>query len=184
MNHFFTGQLNRNQPSMAVAVKSTSTTNDLQSKNHDPTNSKVSVIKGNHAVFLCLNIPSYMGGASDPWHTSKGKIGVTDPTKALVPDFEDQRFGDGKLELLGFKGPFALAMERFMHGQGWRLGQVKGPFVLNFKQSADEAKPLHTYMQIDGEFFDVIAPKSVRVSLCKDIPKGKIKVMLNSDSRK
>jgi hypothetical protein len=26
---FFTGQLNRNQPSMAVAVKSTSTTNDL-----------------------------------------------------------------------------------------------------------------------------------------------------------
>lgn len=34
--------------------------------------SKVSVIQGNHGVFLCLNIPSYMGGASDPWATSKG----------------------------------------------------------------------------------------------------------------
>jgi len=35
-------------------------------------NKKASLIKGNHSVFLCLNIPSYMGGASDPWHTSKG----------------------------------------------------------------------------------------------------------------
>ena len=32
----------------------------------------VSVIKGNPSVFLCLNIPSYMGGASNPWKASKG----------------------------------------------------------------------------------------------------------------
>ena len=33
---------------------------------------KISVIKGNHAVFLCLNIPSYMGGGCNPWAKSKG----------------------------------------------------------------------------------------------------------------
>ncbi len=29
-------------------------------------------LKGDPAVLLFLNIPSYMGGASDPWGTSKG----------------------------------------------------------------------------------------------------------------
>lgn len=75
-------------------------------------------------------------------------------------------------------------MERFTHGQGWRLGQVKGPFKIAFKQSQDPEKPIHTYMQIDGEFYDVIAPRSVRVSLSQDIGRGKIKVMVNSESRK
>jgi len=36
------------------------------------THMNVSVIKGNPSVFLCLNIPSYMGGASDPWKSSRG----------------------------------------------------------------------------------------------------------------
>ncbi len=149
-----------------------------------PHHSQASLIKGNHAVFLCLNIPSYMGGASDPWHKSKGKVGVTDHQKSSLPDFDDQQFGDGKLELIGFMGPVALAMERIFPGQGWRLGQVKGPFVVNFKQSPDESKPVHTYIQVDGEYFDVIAPKCVRVTLSKDLPNGKIKVMRNPESLK
>ena len=35
--------------------------------------SKVSVLRGDHAVFLCSNIPSYMGGSS-PWKNSKGAM--------------------------------------------------------------------------------------------------------------
>jgi len=38
------------------------------------THMNVSVIKGNPSVFLCLNIPSYMGGASNPWKASKGSF--------------------------------------------------------------------------------------------------------------
>ena len=109
---------------------------------------------------------------------------MTDHQKSSVPDFEDQRVGDGKVELIGFMGSWSLALERFLPGQGWRLGQVQGPFVVNFRQSPDPGKPVHTYMQIDGEFYDVIAPKSVKVSLTKDIPRGKIKVMFNSETRK
>jgi len=148
-------------------------------------NKKISLIKGNHAVFLCLNIPSYMGGASDPWHTAKSKIGVTDPQKVPISGFEEQKFGDGKVELIGFMGSWNLAMERILPGQGWRLGQVQGPFVVNFRQSPDANKPpVHTYMQIDGEFYDVVAPKAVKVCLARDIPRGKIKVMLNSEAKK
>lgn len=113
-----------------------------------------------------------------------GKVGVVNHEKGIIPDFDDQRFGDDKLEILGFTGPWSLAMERFSHGQGWRLGQVKGPFVITFRQSENHQKPIHTYMQIDGEFYDVVAPKTVRVSLTKDIARGKVKVMVNAESRK
>lgn len=30
------------------------------------------IIKGDPSVFLCLNVPSYMGGAKNPWGASKG----------------------------------------------------------------------------------------------------------------
>ena len=33
-------------------------------------------LKGNPINLICLNIPSYMGGGSNPWATSKGKIGL------------------------------------------------------------------------------------------------------------
>ena len=75
-------------------------------------------------------------------------------------------------------------MERYIHGRGWRLGQVQGPFTLNFKCNKNEVKPLHSYMQIDGEYYDVVAPKCVRVSLCKALPGGKIKVMVNPNGMK
>jgi len=144
----------------------------------------VSVIKGNPSVFLCLNIPSYMGGASDPWRSAKGKLGAHNHDNTKLNDFDDQRFGDGKIEILSFGGPLAMAAERMMPGQGRRVGQAKGPFIINFKRSQDDAKPLHTYMQIDGEFYDVVAPKRVKVTLCPRIPGGKIKVMMNSAKRK
>jgi len=76
-----------------------------------------------------------------------------------------------------------MATERMIAGQGRRLGQAKGPFIVNFKKSADDSKPLHTYMQIDGEFYDVIAPKRVKVSACPNLPQGKIKVLVNSKNK-
>jgi diacylglycerol kinase (ATP) len=144
----------------------------------------VSIIKGNPSVFLCLNIPSFMGGASDPWKSSRGKVGAHDDKIDTLEDFGDQRFGDGKIEILTFAGPMSLATERILKGQGRRIGQAKGPFVINFKKSENANKPLHTYMQVDGEFYDVVAPKRVKISLCPKIPNGKIKVMLNSSTRK
>ena len=113
-----------------------------------------------------------------------GKLGAHNHDNTKMNDFDDQRFGDGKIEILSFGGPLAMASERLMPGQGRRVGQAKGPFIINFKRSQDDAKPLHTYMQIDGEFYDVVAPKRVKVTLCPRIPGGKIKVMMNSAKRK
>ena len=102
-----------------------------------------------------------------------------DQYSTVLPDFDDQNYGDGKIELIGFNRAINLVLERALPGQGWRLGQVKGPFVLSFRQSLDKTRPLHNYMGIDGEYFDVIAPKYVKVLKCKSIPGGKIKVLAN-----
>jgi len=155
-----------------------------QAKVDAKTHMNVSVIKGNPSVFLCLNIPSYMGGASNPWKASKGKLGAHNHDNSPIPDFDDQKVGDGKIEILAFGGPVAMATERMIAGQGRRLGQAKGPFIVNFKKSGDDKKPLHTYMQIDGEFYDVVAPKRVKVSACPRLPKGKIQVLVNSGKHK
>jgi len=146
-------------------------------KDQKPTHSQV--MKGNPSVFLCLNIPSYMGGASNPWAAAKGKSGVTDHENRPIKDFNDQMFGDGKLEIISFNGPLALALERFVKGQGRRVGQAEGPFALNFKRSEDPNKPLNTYAQIDGEFFELIAPKCVKICSARDIPNGKVRVLKN-----
>jgi len=147
------------------------------------THMNVSVIKGNPSVFLCLNIPSYMGGASNPWKSSKGKLGAHNHDSSPLPDFDDQKVGDGKIEILAFGGPIAMATERMIAGQGRRLGQAKGPFIVNFKKSEDDSKPLHTYMQVDGEFYDVVAPKRVKVASCPRLPNGKIKVLVNTKNK-
>lgn len=109
-----------------------------------------------------------------------GKHGATPYEPKKVMEFPDQKFGDSKLEMISFSGPVALATERFIHGQGRRVGQVEGPFVFNFKRNDDTTKPLSTYMQIDGEYFQLLAPKCVHIRLASSLPNGKVKVLVNS----
>jgi Diacylglycerol kinase accessory domain. len=97
-------------------------------------------------------------------------------------DFGSQNFGDGVLEILGFGGPISLALERSLSGRADRIWQAKAPFVFHFKRSEDTSKPLQTYMQIDGEYYNVIAPKKVTVTKCAEVPR--IKVLFNPKKSK
>ncbi len=76
----------------------------------------------------------------------------------------------------------SLAQERVFKGRAQRVGQGAGPFILKFRNVEKNEAPLFTYFQIDGEFYQVIAPKSVKINLSKALPKGKIKVLLDSSS--
>lgn len=106
---------------------------------------------------------------------------MTDHLNKTLEDFHEQSFGDGKLEILSYSGPLALGLERLVPGQGKRIGQTDGPFALNFKRSENIGKPLKTYMNIDGEYFQVLAPKSVKITLSKNIPNGKVKVLVKKN---
>ena len=101
-----------------------------------------------------------------------------------LKDFGTQKFGDGKLEFLTFSSLSSLSQERFFKGRAQRVGQGVGPFLLKFRNSESEQKPVVTYFQIDGEFYQVVAPKAVKIGLTKALPRGKIKVLLDSSTRK
>ena len=95
-----------------------------------------------------------------------------DENKKKIADFKDQNFGDGCIEILSFPGPLALGMERAFKGRASRLWQASKPFVIEFKRN--ETKPLETYVQIDGEYFNVVAPKRATVTKCSEVPKIKV----------
>ena len=89
-------------------------------------------------MFINLSSPSY-------FHLI-GKVGSTDAEGKKVKDFDDQNFGDSKLEIMGFGGPIGLAAERFLKGRAKRLWQATGPLKLQFKESDKKGKPMKTYM--------------------------------------
>lgn len=78
----------------------------------------------------------------------------------------------------------SLAQERFFQGRADRLGQGTGPFLLKFKNTESKEKKVITYFQIDGEFYQVVGPKEIKIELTKDIPRGKIKVLMDSSKLK
>jgi len=99
-----------------------------------------------------------------------------------LKDFGTQKFGDGKLEFLTFSSSMSLAQERFFKGRAQRVGQGSGPFLLKFRNVEKDKAPVITYFQIDGEFYQVVAPKNIKINLSKALPRGKIKVLLDSCS--
>lgn len=111
-----------------------------------------------------------------------GKVGIKSEKEEKIPikDFGDQNFGDGKLEFLTFSSSVSLAQERFFKGRAQRVGQGNGPFLLRFRNPEKNEKDVITYFQIDGEFYQVVSPKCVRIELSKDLPNGKIKVLMDS----
>ena len=111
-----------------------------------------------------------------------GKVGLVNSEKEPLKDFGTQNFGDGKLEFLTFASLNSLSMERFFKGRAQRVGQGNGPFIMKFRNIENNEQPLHTYFQIDGEFYQVFAPKVVKINLSSAFPKGKIKVLLDSSS--
>lgn len=78
----------------------------------------------------------------------------------------------------------SLAQERFFKGRADRLGQGSGPFVLKFKNTESKGNKVVTYFQVDGEFYQVVGPKQIKIELTKDIPAGKIKVLMDSSKLK
>lgn len=91
--------------------------------------------------------------------------------------FESQSFGDGKIEFLTYYSIFGIAQERLIHGMGKRVAQGTGPYLIKFKERDERNQPIKTYFQIDGEYYQVISPKYIKLSLSKDLPQGKIRVM-------
>jgi diacylglycerol kinase (ATP) len=114
---------------------------------------------GHAASMVFLNIPSISGGC-DLW---RGCDAVTKDPDALGK--KGQSISDNKLEVVTVPSLFSLARAQlpvFNSHVGSRIAQTGGPFELVFKPEL--SRDLRTYMQVDGEFFQVNKPTTVRIS--------------------
>jgi len=95
-----------------------------------------------------------------------------------VLTFAEQRINDGVIEVMSYASSWALGVERLKPGHARRIGQYNKPVVLEFREKDDGGHDIVTYTQIDGEFYKVKRPKSMKIQLSTEIPNGKIRVMV------
>ena len=150
---------------------------DLRGRNQD--SSDVKALRGNPVSLVCTNINSMMGGQTNVWKSGRGKpSGLVGPTGRTLTQQElklkdTSSHDDDKLEFGIMASTLHLGL-----GKGLRLAQEKGPFNIYFKQPVNN-RPLETYMQIDGEFYKLVNPHHIEITLSPQF--GHLKVLKNID---
>ena len=65
-------------------------------------------------TIMCLNIPSFSGGAGDAWTACNHNFGLENLQKHRISkEFEPMKINDGKLEFISFNSVAGLGNERF-----------------------------------------------------------------------
>jgi diacylglycerol kinase (ATP) len=118
-------------------------------------------LAGSPISLIFLNVNSFAGGC-DLWKNAT-RQGLS-PSPSDFP-FQAQNLGDHKLEILSYQNLVGLSLEQskssVIGGNGCRVGQASGPFVLKFRS---DLGPKRTYLQIDGEFFTLDKSESITIS--------------------
>lgn len=119
-------------------------------------------VKGNPVSLIFINIDSFASGC-DLWANAKRTAiqNLSEEEKKNLKNLP-QSVGDGKLEVLTYNSLVGLSSEQLpgFKGNGRRVAQDSGPFEVRFRPDLENKR---CYMQIDGEFYAVHKPVSVRI---------------------
>jgi len=159
------------------------------------------VLKGDPVTLICQNINHYMGGVSDIWKKSGDQLGIELYNANMNPEtinlkekdlkekemFQDliraeQHFGDGKIEFFSFDSGIHLGFEKLFSGFANKVYQGTGPILLKFKDygsygSESDERENRVYLNIDGEYFNVVKARELRVRSNKKFLDGKVKFL-------
>ena len=155
-------------------------------KNYSPV-----ILKGNPVVIVCQNINFYMGGTEHIWgNTNQIGIqpcGLKKKEKKLYEqnfsaNFKPQSSNDRKIEFVTYSHGMDMGLEKVSQGNAKKIHQGSGPFLFTFKKKLSQAqkKKLNkVYINIDGEFYHLVQPKQIIISLNDKICNGQIKFLKN-----
>ena len=90
---------------------------------------------------------------------------------------KQQSFNDQKLEFFTYDSGLTVGMEKVVTGLADKVYSGEGPILISFKETpahSEKDKKNRIYMNIDGEFFNVVKPISLRVRLNNKILNGQI----------
>lgn len=152
------------------------------------------ILKGSPVVIVCQNIDYYMGGTENIWGMSEQlgtqKCGLKRKEKKIyenniINSFHKQTSDDKQIEFISYNHGMDMGLDRVAGGKAMKIYQGFGPFFITFKKilSKGQKKKLNkVYINIDGEFYHLVQPKQILISINNDICNGQIKFLKNEIS--
>ena len=156
---------------------------------------KTIVIKGEPCSIVFQNINFYMAGVKDIWKEGKEKMSVEvinvnkEEKKKYEQKFkemadQEQKLDDHKIEIFSFDSGLQTGFEKVIGGLAKKLYHGGGPILLKFKPTPDlneDDKTDRIYLNIDGEYFHIVQPISMKIDLDKSLCNGCIPFLINRD---
>jgi hypothetical protein len=149
------------------------------------------ILKGSPVVLVCQNIEYYMGGTENIWGMSD-QIGIQTCglkrkerkiyENKIANSFHKQSSNDRQIEFITYNHGMDMGLDRVAGGKARKIHQGLGPFFITFKKilSKGQKKKLNkVYINIDGEFYHLVQPKQILISLNDKICNGQIKFLKN-----
>ena len=155
--------------------------------------SKNLVIKGDPCSIIFQNIAMYMSGTKDIWGKAKNKtsLKVLDDViedkkkyenKIKTMDYENQKLDDKKLEVFTFESGFQTGLEKVSGGHANKLYHGRGPMEIKFFETpvySKSDKKDRIYLNVDGEFFQIVKPLKLRIELNRNLCNGQLPFLIN-----
>jgi diacylglycerol kinase (ATP) len=157
-------------------------------------NKKHLVVEGEPCSIIFQNIVNYMSGVNDMWGKGKEQlaISVKDANKEVKKKYteklkkmadEKQRFDDKKLEVFTFDNGFKTGFEKVIGGFAKKIYHGRGPMEIKFLETPkflENDKKHRIYLNLDGEYFHIVKPISMRLELNRDLCQGQLPFLIGN----
>ena len=161
-------------------------------ENQNNINKKHLVIEGEPCSIIFQNIVNYMSGVNDMWGKGKEQlaISVKDANNEMKKKYtkklqkmadEKQKFDDKKLEVFTFDNGFKTGFEKVIGGFAKKIYHGRGPMEIKFLDTpifSEGDKKNRIYLNLDGEYFHIVKPLSMRLELNRDLCQGQLPFLI------
>ena len=158
-------------------------------------NKKCIVIRGEPCSIVCQNINLYMAGVKDIWKNGKENMsikllnGTKEDEKIYEEKFkrmanQEQKLDDKQLEFFTFDSGMKTGLEKVIGGLAKKIYHGRGPILMKFKETPalhEEDKKNRIYLNVDGEYFHIVCPISLKIQINKNLCNGQIPFLINKN---
>ena len=136
----------------------------------------------------------YMSGITDIWGNAKLKSTLTVKgyqkqdkkkyeEKIKIMDSQLQKFDDKQLEVFTFDNGIETGFEKIRSGHAKKLYHGSGPMEIKFLDTPGYKKGNtkdRIYLNVDGEFFQIVKPVKLRIELNRNLCNGQLPFLINN----
>ena len=155
---------------------------------------KYLVIDGEPCSIIFQNIVNYMSGVHDMWGKGKEQLSVRVKSKNKETEKkytmklkkmadEKQKFDDKKLEVFTFDNGFKTGFEKVIGGFAKKIYHGRGPMEIKFLDTPkflEKDKKHRIYLNLDGEYFHIVKPITMRLELNRDLCQGQLPFLIGN----